>query len=269
LSDGTTPALRVVVLSSGSGGNVTLVETPNTRLLVDAGLPLRTLDGRLAAVGLPGHASLRVDAIVVTHAHGDHAAYASAYGAALDAPVFMSEATARGIRLRAGVRARVFGATTPFDVGDLEVRPLPVPHDAPQVALVVVGRGGRVALVTDLGEIPDALPAHLAGCGTVLVEANHDAEMLARGPYPTWLRARVSGRLGHLENRQAAALLQALDDRMRHVVLMHLSEKNNTPERAREVAAEALRGRCVTLTIAAQRTPLDVPVGPHARPAPK
>lgn len=257
-------ALRVLVLASGSGGNVTLVETATTRILVDAGLPVRALDERLRAAGRPSHEEARVDAVVITHAHGDHAGYASAYGQALGAPVYATEATSRAIRFRAGVRKRVFGAAAPFDVGDLEVRPLPVPHDAPQVALVLATAGARVGLVTDLGEVPDALPAHLAGCGTVLVESNHDAELLARGPYPAWLRARVGGRLGHLENRQTAALLRALDERTRHVVLMHLSEKNNTPERARAVAEDALAGRAVSVSLATQRAPLEVPVAPAA-----
>ncbi len=254
--------MRVTVLASGSRGNATLVETETTRVVIDAGLGVRALLKRLALVPQAPGARTGLDAIVLTHAHGDHIAHAGAYAERFGAPVYLTEATARAVRLPAGVRARVFGARAAFDVGDLEVRPLPVPHDAPQVALVLASGGQALGLATDLGAVPDALPDHFRACGTVLLESNHDAGLLARGPYPDALKRRITGGLGHLENRQCAALLRALSPATRHVVLMHLSETNNTPAHALEVAADALAGRAVTLHAAMQDALLAVPLAP-------
>lgn len=259
--------MRITVLASGSGGNVTLIETETTRILVDAGLTQRALAGRFAALGreLPE----KFDAIVLTHAHGDHIGHAGAYAQRFDAPVFLTEATARALRMPSGVRTRVFGSKTAFDLGDLEIRPLPVPHDAPQIALVFGHAGQSVGLVTDLGAVPDSLPDHLRECTTLLLESNHDREQLARGPYPEFLKKRIASGVGHLENAQCAELLRALSPATRHVVLMHLSQTNNSPSLARIVAEDALRGREVELHVARQDTPLSVPIEPVlvARPA--
>ena len=260
-------AVRITVLASGSGGNVTLIETETTRILVDAGLTQRALAGRFASLGreLPE----KFDAIVLTHAHGDHIGHAGAYAQRFDAPVFLTEATARALRMPSGVRTRVFGSKTAFDLGDLEIRPLPVPHDAPQIALVFGHAGQSVGLVTDLGAVPDSLPDHLRECTTLLLESNHDREQLARGPYPEFLKKRIASGVGHLENAQCAELLRALSPATRHVVLMHLSQTNNSPSLARIVAEDALRGREVELHVARQDTPLSVPIEPVlvARPA--
>jgi len=258
--------VRITVLASGSGGNVTLVETGTTRILVDAGLNARELGVRLASIEpaaaspLERAAPRKIDAIVLTHAHGDHIAHAGAYAQRFDAPVYLTEATARSLRMPSGVRTRVFGAKSAFDIGDLELRPLPVPHDAPQIALVFAHDGQAVGLVTDLGAVPDSLADHLRGCGTVLMESNHDRAMLAAGPYPDFLKRRIASGVGHLENRQCAELLRALSPATRHVVLMHLSKTNNSAALAREIAEDAVRGRSVLVHVAEQDTPVRVPI---------
>jgi phosphoribosyl 1,2-cyclic phosphodiesterase len=252
--------VRITVLGSGSGGNVTLIETATTRVLVDAGLTQRALLSRLASLEPSADSPQRFDAIVLTHAHGDHIGHAGAYALRFDAPVFLTEATARSLRMPSGVRTRVFGSKTAFDVGDLELRPLPVPHDAPQIALVLAHDGQSAGLVTDLGAVPDALPDHLRECTTVLVESNHDRELLSAGPYPDFLKRRIASGVGHLENRQCAELLRALSPATRHVVLMHLSQTNNAPSLARSVAEDALGGRGVRLHVATQDAPLGVPL---------
>ena len=254
--------MRVTILASGSAGNALVVESAGARVLVDAGLTLKVLfAGLTEAFGdVP-----RFDAVVVTHAHGDHAAHAGRTAVALDAPLWLTQATRRCIRLPAEARTRVFGPRAPFDVGDIEVRPLGVPHDAPQVALVLDDGHARVALVTDLGEVPDGLVDHVAGADVLLAESNHDLDMLRRGPYPESLRRRIASREGHLSNPQCAELLRALGPATRRVVLMHLSEQNNRPELALTHAQEALAGRDVVLSVAPRRGLLQLEV---ERPAP-
>jgi phosphoribosyl 1,2-cyclic phosphodiesterase len=151
------------------------------------------------------------------------------------------------------------------------VTPLPVPHDAAQVALVVAGDGRRALLATDLGEVPPGLPALIDGCDIALLESNHDPAMLARGPYPEHLKRRIASSKGHLSNAQTHAVLARLGPRVRAVVLMHLSRTNNAPELALAVAADALAGRGVRLLAASQDDPLalDVEASPPRRAPPR
>ena len=139
---------------------------------------------------------------------------------------------------------------------------MPIPHDAAQVSFVVEGEGRRCGLATDLGEVPPALPEHLAGCDVVLLESNHDAKMLWDGPYPFHLKRRVAGDRGHLSNAQTGTALRSLDRRARDVVLMHLSETNNTPELAAAAAREALGDHPARLHVASQWGITVVETGP-------
>jgi phosphoribosyl 1,2-cyclic phosphodiesterase len=239
--------LKVTILASGSGGNATLFEAGGTRVLVDAGIGLRALTERLGGPdggGLP-------QAIVLTHEHKDHFGQCLRLSRKLKIPIYASEATARVPLLHGRAGVHVFGMREPFAIGALTLSPLPLPHDAAQVALVVEGGGRRAALVTDLGEVPPALTAHLAGCDVALIESNHDEEMLRRGPYPAFLKRRVASARGHLSNVQAQALLRALPRETHTVVLMHLSLTNNRPELALETARDALGGRATRLLAAA------------------
>ena len=202
---------------------------------------------------------LEVDGLVVTHPHGDHASQAKKIARHFDCPVWMTEATARRIVLP-HVRRRVFGFNAPFDIGRIRVEPMPIPHDAPNVALVFAYRWQRAGLVTDLGHVPRKLAKHLSGCQLVLLESNHDPAMLAEGPYPDFLKKRVAARTGHLSNQQAAELLARLGRETREVVLMHLSKTNNSPMLALGQARAALRGRRVKVRCAHQDEPLDLRV---------
>ena len=239
--------MKVTVLASGSGGNATLFEAGGTRVLVDAGIGLRALVERL---GGPGGGGLP-QAIVLTHEHKDHFGQCLQLSRKLKIPIHASEATARVPLLQGRAGVSVFGMREPFAIGALTFSPLPLPHDAAQVGLVVEGGGRRAALITDLGEVPPALTSHLAGCDVALIESNHDAEMLQRGPYPAFLKRRVASARGHLSNAQAHALLRALPRETHTVVLMHLSLTNNRPELALEVARDALGGRATRLVAAA------------------
>ena len=250
--------MRVAVLASGSEGNATLVESGGTRLLVDAGIgpfALRcALERARLGAGL-GRARREqpVDAVVVTHAHADHFGFARKYAKKMRIPVYVTEATARAHDLPREGRFRMFGPRDPFEVGELLVSPVPVPHDAPQVAVSISDGQRRVAVVTDVGEVTGRLADHLALCDVLLVESNHDAEMLERGPYPAFIKRRVASAGGHLSNAQTHELLARLPLRTRTVVLMHLSRTNNHVPLALECARDALAGRRVNLYAAPPR----------------
>jgi phosphoribosyl 1,2-cyclic phosphodiesterase len=252
--------VRVTILASGSGGNATLVQAGGVRVLLDAGIGPDVLRDRMTAVF--GRA-LEIDAIVTTHAHGDHIGKVESVAASFGARVYMTQATQR--RIRCSAPTVIYGYEVPFDVGPIHFEPMAIPHDAPQVALVFGHAGARGALITDLGEVPRRLADHLRGCQLVLLESNYDPEMLEHGPYPGFLKRRVSSRFGHLSNEQAAALIERLGPETTDIVLVHLSQKNNTPFLALRSARAALRGRRVRLRTAEQDTPLDHVIAPSAR----
>jgi phosphoribosyl 1,2-cyclic phosphodiesterase len=257
--------MRVVVLGSGSRGNVAMVEAGGARILIDAGIPVRTLRERFASV--LGEETPHVDGIVLTHAHGDHAGHAAATAAELGAPLFMTRSTQRCLAGLEAVRVRVFGPSARFTIGPLEVLPCPIPHDAPQVAIVIGHGDSRAAIVTDVGEPTTALQQHLRGCDAVLIESNHDLGMLMEGPYPESLKRRVGGPLGHLNNQQTASVLRKLGRETSTIVLLHISERNNTPELAHAVASEAIGPRRdVRILVAEQDSTLQVQVQPRPRP---
>lgn len=233
--------MRFIPLGSGSRGNATLVEFGSTRLLVDAGLSARALNARLDAVGIPAG---DIDFILLSHDHGDHVRGAERFSRVNDVPVVCSTET-----LDAMDRSEHHFASWsrlsengPMRLGDCKVEPFPVPHDAARpVGFVIEGEGLRIGMATDLGCATTVVLERLRGCHLVMIESNHDPEMLLNGPYPWHLKQRVAGRTGHLSNDDAASLLRdVVDDSCRAVVLAHLSEQNNTPELARGAAARAL-----------------------------
>ena len=248
--------MQVTILGSGSEGNALLLESSTTRVLVDAGLSYRKLVQRFASIGR--EVPHEIAAVLVTHAHGDHAAHASTYATRFGCPVRATEATMRTLRLRPSARRESFTTSRAFRVGDISIRSFAIPHDAPQVALVFETKRTTVGLVTDLGHVPKGLSSFVGECETLLLESNHDREMLATGPYPAALKRRVGGALGHLSNEQSGDLLAELGHAPREVVLMHLSETNNSRQLARCSAEAALGHRGTKLRIATQHEPLVV-----------
>jgi phosphoribosyl 1,2-cyclic phosphodiesterase len=246
----------VTILGSGSEGNALLLESDTTSIVVDAGLSYRKLVQRFDAIGREPPDD--VSAVLVTHGHGDHAAHVSTYANRFGCPVHATEPTMRSLRLRDSVRADVFAAGRAFCIGDISIRSRTIPHDAPQVALRFETKLTAVCLVTDLGHVPKGLGHFLSDCETLLLESNHDPDMLATGPYPAPLKRRVGGSLGHLSNAQAGDLLAGLGHAPREIVLMHLSETNNSPQLARSSAEAALGHRGTTLRVARQRQPLEL-----------
>lgn len=236
--------LRFRSLGSGSTGNATLVEATSggrtSRLLIDCGFSLRHLDARLARAGL---AASDLDAVFITHEHGDHIGCAHALSKRDRLPVWMSEGTwlATGARDYAG---RMHFAVDGCDitVGDLCVQPFTVPHDAREPLQLRCSDGARhLGVLTDLGHATPHVLERLAGLDALLLEFNHDSDLLAGSAYPAFLKQRVGGNYGHLSNAAAAAIATAVQHSgLRHVVAAHLSEQNNRPEIVRRAMAQAL-----------------------------
>ena len=248
--------MRITILGSGSEGNALLLDTGRTRLLVDAGLSYRRLAERFGALGR--RPPVDVSAVLVTHRHADHATHASTYAKRLHCPVRATEDTMKGLRLHQTTAAETFPVGRTFRIGDIAIHACEIPHDAHQVALRFESESGCLALVTDLGHVPKGLFRFLDGCDWLLLESNHDEEMLANGPYPATLKRRVGGRRGHLSNAQASDLLAALPYAPSEVVLMHLSETNNSAMMARSSAEAALGHGVTRLRVAEQRRPLEI-----------
>ncbi len=232
-------ALTCCVLASGSKGNATWVAGPAGALLLDCGLSARETMRRLALAGLD---HLKLKGIVITHEHRDHIAGVRVLARQLRLPVMATKATWAASGLDGVVRHQAIAAGEAFTLAGLTVQPFSVPHDAVDTVGMVVSAGAaRLGVCTDLGQALALAQARLAGCQALVVEANHDPELLAEGPYPPWLKQRVRSRHGHLSNQQGAQLLTKVHHSgLKRVVLAHLSEVNNTPELARTEAERAL-----------------------------
>ncbi|RYX88871.1 MAG: MBL fold metallo-hydrolase [Comamonadaceae bacterium] len=235
--------LRLKNLGSGSTGNATVIEvggSPGCRVLVDCGLGIRNLATRLAEAGL---LIADLDAIFITHEHSDHIGCARAVALKHRIPVWMSEGTYLGMREpdMDGL-LRVAHDGEPIDLGYLQMTPFAVPHDAHEpLQLTCTDGASKIGVVTDLGHATPHVIAHLQGCNAILLECNHDPDMLANSPYPWFLKNRISGDYGHLSNAAAADIVRAVcHDRLKYLVAAHLSEQNNHPDLARAVMSEAI-----------------------------
>lgn len=247
--------MRFCILGSGSSGNSALLQTEGARVLVDAGFSARKLGQLLAAVG---ESLERVDAVFLTHEHGDHAAAVEGLKKFPHIRVFANAATARAVQ--AGLSHRpdwqIFETGAAFRFRDLEVRSFPVPHDAhePVGFRFTAGHDGdlfaprrSLAWLTDLGYAPQHVHEHLREADVIVVEANHCAELLKADPRRPWsLKQRISGRHGHLSNQSARELIEAVaSPRWRHVYLTHLSRDCNSPAAVlAEFAGVRLRLAC-------------------------
>jgi phosphoribosyl 1,2-cyclic phosphodiesterase len=239
--------LDITILGSGSSGNATLVSDGETRVLVDVGLSGRETTRRLRECGLEPD---RVSAIVISHEHGDHCRGLVPFVKSLGVPVFMTAnaLAASAIELEPR-RVEQIRSGIPFDINGIQFTPFDVPHDAADpIAFTIERRGVKVGIVVDLGYISNLVAERLRGCDCVVLESNHDLQMLRVGPYPWALKQRVMSRRGHLSNESVARYLaNEFDGRARHVVLAHLSRKNNLPEVALESARRALEERTMLL----------------------
>jgi len=253
--------LRFTSLASGSSGNCLVVEAGATRVLVDCGLSAREAERRLARRGL---APRDLRAILITHEHSDHASGAFALAAAHGLEVLLTRGTLHALRNGDGAPGGDAGDAAPairlidgrdsVALDDLELRPFTVPHDAREPVQVVLSDGARrLGVLTDLGAPTAHVIEMLSGCEALVLECNHALELLWGGGYPRWLKERIAGPLGHLDNGAAAALLAALDrSRLQHLVAAHLSAQNNRPELARGALAAVLGCRADEVGLATQ-----------------
>jgi len=235
--------LRFASIGSGSKGNCLVAEVGNTRILLDCGLSPRETERRLARIGL---LPADISGILVTHEHDDHAGQAYPFAALHRLPVWLTHGTqvamAESGKVPGDVDTRTILGRDAFAIGDLEVRPYTVPHDAREPVQFVLSDGAfRLGVLTDIGASTMHVEATLSGCDALVLETNHDADMIWGGDYPKWLKERITGPFGHLSNLQAEQLLGALDrSKLKHVFAAHLSQHNNRPELAREALARAM-----------------------------
>src|SRR6266516_1577625 len=261
--------VSVSVLASGSRGKAALVESSSARILVDAGVSCRETFKRLKSIGRDPR---EISAILITHEHSDHVYGLATLAKKLKVPVFMTGAThqawARSLRDESGelpqvAKLEIFSAGRSFQIADITVTPFTIPHDAADpVGFTFRAEGTKVGIATDLGYMPASVRDHLRRCDVLVIESNHDLEMLRAGAYPWSVKQRVMSRVGHLSNESLAQFFaQNYDGGASYIVLAHLSEQNNHPEIALRAAENAL-GPQMTLIrnrvmLAAQNAPTE------------
>lgn len=235
--------MRCTVLASGSGGNCCVIEGSAESILIDAGLSAKELLSRMTAAGLDGG---KVCAVLVTHEHGDHIRGLDVLARKLDVPVHATEGTLRDFLLYRRTSQKPLRHNTcryheHFSVGDLLIEPFATSHDAAEPCGFVISEGGtRIGYCTDTGIMTPAMLEILRRCDGIILESNHCPEMLAKGPYPESLKRRIRSKRGHLSNHAAADCLRGFGRDVPRVILAHLSEINNTPEKAMDTAREGL-----------------------------
>ncbi len=233
--------MRFASLGSGSEGNGLVVEAGSTRLLLDCGFSIAETVRRLERLGLQPD---MLDAVLVTHEHEDHVGGVSRFASRYDIPVYLTHGT-RAASLNGNgdfADSVLIDSHDQFSVGDIEIFPYPVPHDAREPTQFVFSDGqSRLGVLTDAGSSTPHIEEMLSGLDGLVIECNHDPAMLANSAYPERLKERIGGRLGHLGNAQAAQILSRIDTQhLQHVIAAHLSQKNNRPELAAAALSAAL-----------------------------
>jgi phosphoribosyl 1,2-cyclic phosphodiesterase len=247
--------VRFAVLGSGSRGNGTLIASNETYVLVDCGFSLKETERRLARLGVSPH---QLSAVLVTHEHADHVHGVGLLSRRYNLPVYLSHGTLRGMRKPVEAAGFLAGGQR-LQVGALSINVVAVAHDALEPTQFVFSDGHRrLGVLTDLGSFCPRVLDSYQGLDALMIEANHCRDMLARGRYPYFLKERVGGELGHLNNHQAANLVSELGwQDLQHLVLAHLSSKNNLPQLARQCFVDTLGCDPDWLQLADQDSGLD------------
>lgn len=234
-------SFRFASLGSGSEGNALIVQVGDSTLMMDCGFGVGDTEKRLARLGL---APDDLNAIVVTHEHTDHIGGVARFARKYHLPVWMTHGTMRMMRgdILPKDQLHFVDPHATLVIDAIEVMPYLVPHDANEPVQYVFGDGvARLGVLTDTGATTAHIEAMLSGCDALVLECNHDLDMLMNGPYPASLKRRVAGRFGHLDNAAAATLLGNIDcSRLKHLVAAHLSKRNNHPDLARAALAGVL-----------------------------
>ncbi|HLG15380.1 MAG TPA: MBL fold metallo-hydrolase [Blastocatellia bacterium] len=237
--------MRLIILGSGSTGNSLYIEAGETSVLIDVGLSARETARRMTQAGLD---PARVNAIVVTHEHSDHVRGVGVFARTAEVPVFISPATRDQCRFAQDEDlpwGESISSGRSFQIGSLDLHPFTIPHDGVDtVAFTVESAGVKIGMVTDLGYITQLVAEHLRGSDVIILESNHDREMLKTGPYPWAVKQRIASNLGHVSNDETARYLREdFDGCARWIVLAHLSRQCNHPQLARLAAVRALYSR--------------------------
>jgi len=248
--------MRFASLGSGSRGNATLVAAGATLVMVDCGFSCRETERRLARFGCSPD---DLSALLVTHEHGDHIRGIGLLARKYGLPVWLTRGTRQVMRDDDVPTLFYFDGHSTITLGDLQVHPFTVPHDAREPCQFTFDDGNcRFGMLTDTGRMTPHILECLDACDALLLECNHDADLLMGGPYSAALKQRVGGPLGHLSNAQAGEVLSQLDtSRLQHLVAAHLSDKNNRPELARQALATVLDCEADWIGVAEQETGLD------------
>ena len=243
--------MRFCSLGSGSKGNALLVHVEQTVVMVDNGFSARETERRLAEVGISAE---DISAILVTHEHSDHVNGVGALARKYQLAVHTTQGTLSSGRLGQLPEINIINSHTPFSIGDLEINPFPVPHDASEPCQFVVSDGNRrLGILTDTGSSTLHIEEQLSGVDALVLECNHDLEMLEYGDYPYNVKMRVAGDYGHLNNLQAGSLLANIDtSSLQHIIAAHISEKHNTAELAQKSLSEALHCQSDWISVADQ-----------------
>lgn len=233
--------MRFASLGSGSRGNSLIVDAGDTKLLLDCGFSMRSTVSRLARLSVSPE---EIAGILVTHEHSDHVSGIFRFANRFGISVYMTHGT-RAAMLQSSSplpECLLIDSHSVFSVGGIEITPFPVPHDAREPVQFVFSDGmHRLGVLTDCGTITPHTVSVLDGCRALVLECNHDPELLAASGYPAMLKRRISGDFGHLGNAQAASLLRQIDhSALQHIVAAHLSEQNNRPDLAMRALARAL-----------------------------
>jgi phosphoribosyl 1,2-cyclic phosphodiesterase len=228
--------MRFASIGSGSAGNCTVIEQQSTRLLLDCGFGLKEVVMRLQKLDLMPE---KISGILITHEHDDHAKGAFKLAVKYNIPVWLSHGTfkmcERYVPENAQIHLNIIDSHTSFEIQDLQITPYPVPHDAREPTQFCFFDGkNKLGVLTDTGSSTPYIEQVLTQCDALLLECNHDLNMLENGPYAWALKKRVGSRIGHLDNASAARLLASLDNsKLKHIIAAHLSAKNNTPDLAK------------------------------------
>jgi phosphoribosyl 1,2-cyclic phosphodiesterase len=244
--------LAVCVLASGSKGNAIYISDGFSAILIDAGLSATEIKRRLKSRGLNPK---DLNAILLTHEHSDHIQAVGVLSRQLKLPIYLSRNIKKKVFM--GSRAheiRTFNSDSTFEINSLAVQPFAVSHDAADpVGFTIAQNGSRIGVATDLGTVTPHLKEKLKHCHLLILEANHDPDMLINGPYPWYLKRRIQSHSGHLSNRQSKHLLMQLQHKgLEHVILAHLSQTNNTPQKVLTEISGALTRCKPRLTVASQ-----------------
>ncbi len=248
-------SLRFASLGSGSAGNCMVIEKAHTHLLLDCGFGQREMINRLQKLALTPE---QITGILVTHEHDDHAKGAFKFAARYNIPIWLSHGTLkmteRFLPDNTHISLNVIDSHTKFHIEQLEITPYPVPHDAREPTQFTFSDGNyKLGVLTDAGSSTLYIEQVLNQCDALVLECNHDLQMLENGPYAWPLKKRVSSRLGHLDNDSAASLLAKLDNsKLKHIIAAHLSAKNNTQELAKKALSQALNCEMAWVGIADQ-----------------